>query len=131
MHNKLKYILIFCFSYIGIIYACTNCYIPIAYAGEDQLWAENVTVTLDGSISYDPEGENLTYLWTAPEGISLNDNTSVSPTFSSVDLIGSYVFSLIVNDGSKLTNDNTSSTTVDSSKEYSASPFSNLYAQTE
>lgn len=81
---------------------------PVANAGPDQ----NVTmtigttgrlVTLDGSASSDVDGDELTYAWTfvsRPDGSSatLSNATVVNPTFTA-DLEGSYVLSLVVNDG--------------------------------
>ena len=45
--------------------------IPIADAGVDQSVNEGATVSLDGSASTDPDGNPITYLWTAPAGITL------------------------------------------------------------
>ena len=39
-------------------------------------------MTLAGSGSTDPEGETLTFDWTAPAGITLSDPTVASPTFT-------------------------------------------------
>ena len=80
---------------------CTNCYEPIADSGESKTYYKNGLVTLDGTASYDPEEQNLTYLWTAPEGIVLSDNTSSMPQFTAPDVLldTDYVIELIVNDG--------------------------------
>ncbi|MBT4332350.1 MAG: PKD domain-containing protein, partial [Candidatus Cloacimonetes bacterium] len=74
---------------------------PIADAGEDQHVTHNVLVQLDGSGSYDPEGEDLTYLWITPDEIVLSDPTIVNPTFNAPDVPGEvdYYIQLIVNDG--------------------------------
>ena len=76
-----------------------NCYEPIANAGESKTYFQGSTVILDGSLSYDPEGESLTYLWSAPDGISLSDNTLQMPTFTAPNEDVILSFSLIVNDG--------------------------------
>ena len=59
-------------------------------------------VTLDGSGSIDPEGEDLLYKWElqGPKGskAELKGKDSKSPTFTP-DLPGTYVIKLVVNDG--------------------------------
>jgi uncharacterized repeat protein (TIGR01451 family) len=77
--------------------------VPIANAGEDQAVHIGDLVTLDASASSDPDGDELTYLWVftvLPEGsvADLNDANSVHPTLTA-DVPGSYVLSLVVNDG--------------------------------
>ncbi len=74
---------------------------PVANAGDDQTVLESELVTLDGSGSYDPEGEDVTYLWEAPAGISLSDNQIAQPQFSAPDIQDTtdYAFYLTVNDG--------------------------------
>jgi len=77
--------------------------IPVAYAGIDQDVSTQSVVTLDGALSSDADGDNLSYQWSifsAPVGsnIELSDATSVKPTFTP-DLDGQYQIRLIVNDG--------------------------------
>jgi hypothetical protein len=78
--------------------------IPIANAGLDQNVNTASTVTLNGSGSSDADvGDTLTYLWSftsRPAGSSaaLSSTTAVNPSFT-VDLAGSYVLMLTVNDG--------------------------------
>jgi uncharacterized protein (TIGR02145 family) len=74
---------------------------PVANADKDQVVNEGSNVILDGSGSYDPDGDNLTYKWTAPEGIMLSSTTVSNPTFTApeVTINTNYTFSLIVNDG--------------------------------
>ena len=77
---------------------------PIANAGIDQLVSAGFEVNLDGSGSYDPEGNSLvSYSWTftsAPTGSSIlvgNTLSGIYPTFTP-DIAGNYVVQLIVND---------------------------------
>ncbi|OHX63807.1 PKD domain-containing protein [Flammeovirga pacifica] len=75
---------------------------PVAVVGEDQLVQEGTLVTLDASMSTDVDIEDsLSYKWSAPEGIQLNDASLAQPRFiaPNVDGITSYIFSVVVNDG--------------------------------
>ncbi len=76
-------------------------HIPIANAGTSQMVQSGALVTLDGSASSDANGDDLTYKWTAPNGIVLSDATAVQPTFTapSVTIATYYTFTLVVNDG--------------------------------
>jgi hypothetical protein len=58
-------------------------------------------VTLNGSASSDPDGDEITYLWSAPDGIELNANNVAQPTFIApqVDEDIPYEFTLVVSDG--------------------------------
>lgn len=76
---------------------------PVANAGPDQNVAVDDVVTLTGAGSFDVNGNPLTYAWTLttkPGGstATLTGATTVSPTFTA-DLAGTYVASLVVNDG--------------------------------
>jgi BspA type Leucine rich repeat region (6 copies)/Carboxypeptidase regulatory-like domain/REJ domain/Secretion system C-terminal sorting domain len=73
---------------------------PIANAGTNQSVNENSLVTLDGSASSDPDRDELSYLWTAPAGITLSSETAKNPTFTSpeVNQDNIYRFILLVND---------------------------------
>ena len=73
---------------------------PIAKAGPDQSVDQNALVTLDGSNSFDPDGDNITYAWTQTSGTTatLSSMTSSGPTFTP-PAAGTYTFSLTVNDG--------------------------------
>jgi hypothetical protein len=75
---------------------------PVANAGPDQTAQIGDQVTLDGGGSSDEDGDILTYSWalTVPHGssASLSDSEAVNPTFV-VDVSGTYIAQLIVNDG--------------------------------
>lgn len=74
---------------------------PLANAGTDQVLDENSVCVLDGTGSSDPDGNTLTYLWTPPAGITLNQANSAKPTFTLPETGKDTVlsFSLVVNDG--------------------------------
>ena len=57
---------------------------PVADAGPSQLGIQPSTVTLNGSGSYDPAGEALTYQWTQIAGptVTLSNPTGVTTTFA-------------------------------------------------
>src|SRR3989339_252801 len=76
---------------------------PIADAGEDQSVIQiGALIQLDGSQSYDEEGDNINYLWTfvnKPVGSMavLSDVTAVNPTFTA-DIQGEYIIELTTSD---------------------------------
>ncbi len=74
---------------------------PIANAGTDQTVTEGDFVILDGSASSDADENNLTYKWTAPEGITLSSTTVAKPTFTAPEVTTDteYKFTVVVNDG--------------------------------
>jgi hypothetical protein len=76
-------------------------YRPIAKAGLNKSVMEGETVQLDGSESYDLDGNTLTYSWRSPAGIYLNDSTLKKPSFVTpdVNVNTNYIFTLVVNDG--------------------------------
>jgi hypothetical protein len=66
---------------------------PTADAGPAQTVDEGTLVTLAGS-GTDPEGEALSFNWTAPAGITLSDPTSATPTFTAPDVSTPTAFTL-------------------------------------
>ena len=76
-------------------------YRPVANAGINKSVSEGAIVQLDGSGSYDEDLNPITYSWTAPAGIDLNDSTLQKPTFTApeVNVNTIYTFTLVVNDG--------------------------------
>lgn len=75
---------------------------PIARAGVDIEVTEMSKVTLDGSYSFDPDSDKLTYLWQSPSTIQLDNNLAPKPSFTAPEVLKNtvYKFSLVVNDGS-------------------------------
>jgi PKD repeat protein len=76
---------------------------PTADAGDDKHGVVGATVTLDGTLSSDPDGDAITYQWsltTKPTDstTSLQNPTTANPSFV-LDKPGTYTGQLIVNDG--------------------------------
>ena len=74
---------------------------PVANAGLDTLITKVDTVILNGLQSYDPDADQVTYRWIAPDGVVLKDSTSATPKFAvtAADQGKTFTFLLIVNDG--------------------------------
>jgi large repetitive protein len=78
---------------------------PFAVALAPRLAFERDSITLDGSQSIDPDGQAVTYLWSAvttlPTGASLVNPTQALATFNTGEVIADtdVVFQLVVNDG--------------------------------
>ncbi|MGA9763051.1 MAG: PKD domain-containing protein, partial [Gaiellaceae bacterium] len=79
--------------------------VPVANAGLDQGVNSRATnVTLDGSLSSDPDTDSLTYTWVqtdnggAPD-VTLSNSHAARPTFTAPAGNHTLVFSLTVNDG--------------------------------
>lgn len=89
--------------------------LPVAKAGANQNVVVGTSVTLDGTASTDANGDSLTYKWSLlykPAGslAILTSASSSKPTFTA-DTVGTFVVSLVVNDG-KADSSEVSSTTV-------------------
>jgi uncharacterized protein (TIGR03382 family) len=78
---------------------------PVAIALAPRLAFERSSVTLDGSQSIDPDGQGVTFLWSAvtplPLGGSIVNATQALATFNTGEVTGDtdVVFQLVVNDG--------------------------------
>ena len=76
---------------------------PIADAGSDLDVFQGEHVELDGSSSYDPDGDEITFAWSQVSGpqIALANSDSASPSFTSPegDVDITMEFELIVSDG--------------------------------
>ena len=73
---------------------------PIADAGADQSAFDGDLITLDGSGSYDNDGDTLTYQWAQVSGptVTLSDSAAAQPEFHA-PAVGTFTFSLVVSDG--------------------------------
>ncbi|MHC4258847.1 MAG: choice-of-anchor Q domain-containing protein [Planctomycetota bacterium] len=77
---------------------------PVVNAGPDQIvecacnTEEGTNVTLDGTGSYDADGDPLTYTWTGPFVQSPVQGAAPTVTLEG-GCLGEYVFTLVVNDG--------------------------------
>ncbi len=78
---------------------------PFAHAGTDMSTIAGLTVELDGSQSYDPDLDELSYSWTPLNEVELSDESIINPTFTAPDSEGSYPFSLTVTDPDGLVSD--------------------------
>ena len=85
----------------------TDNQVPISDAGTDQTVSADAPVLVDGSASFDIDGDALTYGWSfgrVPEGSALTEasfsiNDSSNPTSSFLpDVSGTFIVSLVVTD---------------------------------
>ncbi len=78
---------------------------PVADAGDDESIKEGAVVTLDGSDTFDPEGDTpLGYTWTQTSGplVILSSNTVEAPSFTAPLGIGNVLkFELVADDGNE------------------------------
>lgn len=97
---------------------------PIANAGRDQAVTGEKSVVLDGTSSYDPERDELTYSWTQTAGnkVALTNATSAKAEVivPEVEEKTSYTFELIVTDEKGLSAKDTVIITNDAPKENQA-----------
>ncbi len=54
---------------------------PVVILGPNRSVTEGAVVTLDALSSYDPEGEALSFEWSAPGGVTLDNKNSATPSF--------------------------------------------------
>ena len=97
MKFRIFKILFFLFSFSFIIGQNA----PLADPGEDRIVNLGDAVTLDGSGSFDPDGDNISdYIWTGPDDIILIDDPEnpAIKTFTAPDYVDTLSFSLSVID---------------------------------
>jgi hypothetical protein len=94
--------------------------IPVAAAGADQVVAEGAAVTLDGSGSFDADGDPIKYLWIQIAGPSItlnNANQALASFVLPTGTAGSILeFRLLVSDGLQGSSDNTQVTVISSNQ---------------
>lgn len=95
---------------------------PVANAGSTQNVFVGTDVTLDGRSSIDVSGKTLTYNWALVSKPSESSATISMAAFSFAifkpDMVGSYVFNLVVNNG--ITDSNPSSVTINATPDPTA-----------
>lgn len=74
---------------------------PTANAGNNQAISKGENGVIDGSASFDPEGETLSFLWTDFDNLGLNslNDSVVSYKAPNVAVTTKYRIALVVNDG--------------------------------
>jgi hypothetical protein len=77
---------------------------PVADAGADLTGlTAGSFYRLDGTGTFDPDGDELTYTWASLEGLLLQDAATDTPGFRPAET-GTYTFTLSVNDGTEESN---------------------------
>jgi hypothetical protein len=85
---------------------------PVANAGPDQVGVAAGSITLDGSASYDPDNDPITYQWTQIGGnsVTLSSPTAAKTTFTAA-AGQTYLFKLTVTDSGGLSSSATTRVT--------------------
>lgn len=97
---------------------------PTADAGDDRTVNSGTTVTLDGTGSTDPDGDDLTYAWTQTAGpaTTLTGADTTTPTFTAPTGPATLTFTLTVTDPHDATDTDTVTITVNGTPAADAGP---------
>lgn len=100
------------FGFLGV--ASVNLARPVADAGQDIEVTEGTNITLDGSASFDPNDDPLTYQWISLDGGILSNPTAPQVSFPTPDVVAikKYRFVLIVSDATLSSEPDTVTVTV-------------------
>ncbi len=75
-------------------------HVPHSFAGYDIVAEKGEKVCLNGTLSYDQDGDELTFAWRQIEGLSVDIDSLISPTPCFIPVwTGLYKFGLTVSDG--------------------------------
>ncbi len=87
---------------------------PVADAGEHRSVDGGAFVSLDGTGSFDLDGDPVTYMWlqTAGVAVELSADDAISPHFTAPNIDGSLEFELTVDDGQGLSSNDTTTVTI-------------------
>ncbi len=84
---------------------------PVAHAGGPYTTTEGVPVTLNASLSYDPDGSIVSWEWNLDNDDQYDDATGMTATFSA-PTAGAYTVGILVTDDDGATNVDTTTVTV-------------------
>jgi len=115
---------------VGDSNAQNNLDIPVADAGSDRTVNSSLEVALNGSGSYDPKGNPLTFNWSQISGASVSFNSSLEdPNFVAPNVSSSenLIFQLVVYNGKNFSlPDNVTITVVNASVSQTSSGYENI-----
>lgn len=106
---------------------------PLASAGEGTSVVIGGSVQLDGSFSFDPDGQAITYSWQQVSGASvvLNNANTATPTFTAPDVPGNVTFQLTVSDGQAVSAPDAVTVRVTATQEINVAPYATATATSE
>jgi len=87
------------FTYVSFIADSNNAHVPHAFAGYDAISKPGEEVCLNGTLSYDEDGDILSYNWRQIEGPRVDINENLEKICFTPVWTGFYKFGLTVSDG--------------------------------